>query len=104
MLANMQETETVFIIGPRSDSFEADYLFFLQAEKALLDQGYDVVNPAAVNYEGLKESHQRELWMNQLIGCDAVLVLPGWDTCRSATTQSIVADHLSYRLIIAFSK
>lgn len=95
----------VYISGPMS--FRPDHNFeALDAAAAYLRSlGAEVVNPA-----DLDRNERREGWENclrrdiqYLVGCDAVAVLPEYETSRGARLETHVAHELRMPILPAFS-
>ncbi|PWI56062.1 DUF4406 domain-containing protein [Sulfoacidibacillus thermotolerans] len=88
--------QTVFYLsGPMSGLPDYNYPAFFEAESALFSQGYLVANPARTN---LPEGSPWEAYMRddlrKMLGADAVVVLPGWETSRGARLEVQVAEAL----------
>jgi hypothetical protein len=91
----------VYIAGPMSGYEEFNFPAFNRVEELLRESyGYKhVVNPAKLHpttdlpwVEFLKRD------LRELIACDAVFLLKGWDKSRGATLEAFVAYVLGLRL------
>jgi hypothetical protein len=91
----------VYIAGPMSGYEEFNFPAFNRAEELLRETyGYKhVVNPAKLHpttdlpwIEFLKQD------LRELIACDAVFLLKGWEKSRGATLEAFVAYTLGLRL------
>ena len=91
----------VYIAGPMSGYEEFNFPAFNRAEELLRNSyGYEhVVNPAKLHptthlpwAEFLKQD------LRELIACDAVFLLKGWEKSRGATLEAFVAYILGLRL------
>lgn len=93
----------IYLSGPITGT--ADYRErFAKAEKAFADK-YEVVNPVTIG-EGLQKL-RRELgapepeWedymkpcIQALVGCDAIVMLEGWENSKGARLEQMIADIL----------
>lgn len=93
--------DKVYIAGPMSGYEEFNFPAFNRAEELLRESyGYEhVVNPAKLHpttdlpwVEFLKRD------LRELIDCDAVFLLEGWEKSRGATFEAVVAYILGLRL------
>ena len=91
----------VYIAGPMSGYEEFNFPAFNRAEELLRKSyGYKhIVNPAKLHpttdlpwAEFLKQD------LRELIACDAVFLLKGWEKSRGATLEAFVAYTLGLRL------
>jgi hypothetical protein len=93
--------DKVYIAGPMSGYEEFNFPAFNRAEELLRESyGYKyVINPAKLHpttdlpwIEFLKQD------LRELITCDAVFLLKGWEKSRGATLEAFVAYILGLRL------
>lgn len=66
---------------------------FAQAEKELLDMGYDVLNPAS-GADNLTEAEAMRRAVNMLLQADVVVMLPHWEQSDGA----LIERHLARKL------
>ena len=94
-------SDKVYIAGPMSGYEEFNFPAFNRVEELLRESyGYKhVVNPAKLHsttdlpwVEFLKQD------LRELIDCDAVFLLKGWEKSRGATLEAFVAHTLGLRL------
>lgn len=86
-----------YISGPMSGLPNKNRAAFYAAEEELRARGYDVVNPARVVLpEGVEKT-----WFNymkkdiaDMVWCDEVFVLPGWDRSVGALLECRLAMQL----------
>lgn len=86
----------IYIAGPMSGLPDLNYPAFHAAAKRLRELGFHVENPAE-NPEppcGSWEGYMR-LAIGQLITCDAVGLLPGWENSKGAVMEHRIALELS---------
>lgn len=85
----------IYIAGPMTGLPEFNYpAFFAEAER-LRSLGYEVENPAANPHPpcGSWAVYMR-LALRQMLTCDAVALLPGWQQSRDALLEHTVAIDL----------
>lgn len=92
----------VFVCGPMSGLPDFNYPAFNAAAAALRAIGHHVENPAAnpVPTCGTWEGYMR-LSIAQLVTCDAILLLPGWQKSRGANIEAGLAHALGMQVIEA---
>jgi hypothetical protein len=88
-----------YIAGPMSGLPLLNFPAFHAAAARLRGLGVEVVNPAEINPD------QAATWrdcmradLKQLVDCDAVALLPGWEKSRGATLERHVALALGLRV------
>ena len=99
--------ETVYICGPMTGYKDWNFPAFFEAEKLLIAEGYEVVNPAwtdgltletAIANAGLSGSLTHNEYLREavrmLVTCDAVCVLPGWEDSVGARVEVDLAAAL----------
>lgn len=97
----------LYLSGPMSGYPDYNRGAFSEAEKVLNAQHYSVVNPGALPDLPMMEG--KKLWhrylrrdIKLLMGCDAVVLLDGWEVSDGARLENYVAFQLgmpSYRLL-----
>lgn len=94
-----QTTERIYVAGPMTGLPEFNYPAFRAAAQALGELGYWVedpstnVNPTPGDYHGWLRAG-----LQQLIRCDAVALLPGWEASGGARLEVNVAATLGLRV------
>jgi len=85
----------VYIAGPMTGIPDYNFPAFDAAAARLRDAGHDVVNPAwnGVPLDAPRADHLR-VDIRNLIECDAVAVLPGWDRSQGARLEVRIASDL----------
>lgn len=83
----------IFLSGPMSDLPDLNYPAFHAAAAALRAQGYHVESPA--------ENPRQETWeaymalsLAQMLTCEEVYLLPGWELGSGAVIEASVAARL----------
>ena len=91
-----------YIAGPMTGLPELNFPAFHQAAEWLRGMGHTVVNPAEINpdhhmsWEACMRSD-----IAQLVTCDAIMLLPGWEDSRGAKLEHHIAERLGMRIEFA---
>lgn len=78
---------------------ELNFPTFHRVAARLRAEGYEVVNPAEVNPDpsmGWNACMRRDI--PELVTCDAVVLLPGWERSKGATLEHHIARALDMRV------
>lgn len=90
----------IYIAGPMTGYPELNFPFFNAAAKSLREQGHDVVNPAEiVNDKSADWQTCMRADIAQLVTCDGVRLLEGWERSRGASLEAHIAHSLGMRLV-----
>jgi hypothetical protein len=102
---------TIYICGPMTGIENLNHPAFFEAESRLKEQGYTVINPAAIDEElgldphqgvmdpeFLKKVAQRDL--EAVITCDGIVLLPNWEGSKGAKAELAVAQWLDKKVYI----
>jgi hypothetical protein len=85
----------IYISGPMTGLPEFNYPAFNAAAAALRASGLDVVNPAEKDLPlGLPWATYLRHDLVDLIGCEAIVMLPGWLDSKGACLERHVAEAL----------
>lgn len=90
----------VYIAGPMSGLPESNYPAFHRAARHFRKQGFRVENPAE-NKEppcGTWTGWMR-MALTQLVTCDAICLLPGWEKSRGASLEHHIAQSLGFEVM-----
>ena len=92
----------LYIAGPMTGIPDLNFPLFHAAAARLRALGFDIVNPAENRAppSGLWQDYMR-LALAQLVRCDGVAVLPGWDDSRGASLEVHIAKALHMPVIAA---
>lgn len=90
----------IYISGPMSNMPALNFPAFHAEAARLRTLGYEVVNPAEVNTDpaaGWNACMRADI--AQLVTCDAVRLLDGWESSRGASLEAHIAHNLDMRLV-----
>lgn len=87
--------KTFYLSGPMTGLADLNKAAFFEAEERLTTLGYRVANPARMQGP---EDASWEWWMRcaltQLLTCQAIVMLPGWENSRGAKLELFIAEQL----------
>jgi hypothetical protein len=100
----------IYLAGPMTGYDELNFPLFHAETARLRALGYEVVNPAEINPEVpdrpdvfWSEAQWMAYWVacmradiKQLVDCDAVALLPGWQQSRGAKLEHMIATSLGF--------
>jgi len=91
----------LYIAGPMTGIPEYNFPAFNKAATVLRDKGFDVVNPAELDEQDVKDGKATQPWsyylrrdLKALLECDGIFALKGHDQSRGATLEISVAKAL----------
>lgn len=85
----------IYIAGPMTNLPELNFPAFHAEAARLRGLGYDVVNPAEINADPTaKWTDCMRADIAQLVTCDGVATLPGWQRSRGASIEAGLAQGL----------
>jgi hypothetical protein len=90
----------IYIAGPMTGKQDLNFPLFHREAARLRADGWTVVNPAEINPDpaaGWLACMREDI--KQLVECDAVLMLPGWEWSRGASLEHTIAQRLGMRVI-----
>ena len=90
----------VYLAGPMSGIEALNFPAFHKAAASLRASGYDVVNPAEINSDpnaGWNACMRADI--AQLVTCDRIALLPGWEKSKGARLEKHIATELGMREI-----
>ena len=89
------EDITAYVSGPMTDMPEYNFPAFNEAAGRLREQGYEVSNPADRGViDGWSWSDYLRVDLIDLVMCDAIFMLPGWQQSKGARLERHVAEQL----------
>ena len=90
----------IYIAGPMTNMPALNFPAFHAEAARLRSLGYEVVNPAEVNADPTAGWHAcMRADIAQLVTCDAVRLLEGWESSRGASLEAHIAHSLDMRLV-----
>lgn len=87
-----------YLSGPMSAIVDDNYPAFNRAAGLLRAAGHEVENPAEVERLDSWEAYMR-CALRQMLVCDAVVMLPGWEGSRGALIELWVARKLKIEVV-----
>ena len=90
----------IYVAGPMSGLPELNFPAFHAAAAALRAKGHEVVNPAEINADpsaGWNTCMRQDI--AQLVTCEAVALLPGWEKSRGARLEAHIAGQLEMQVL-----
>lgn len=95
-------TKKIYVAGPMTGLPELNFPAFHRETAWLRAMGKEVVNPAEINADpAAKWEDCMRADIAQLVTCDGIHMLPGWEKSRGATLEHHIAVQLG--LAITFS-
>lgn len=105
----------VYIAGPMSGLPGLNFPAFNAEAARLRALGYVVINPAEINdgapalpFSSMTPAEQRAHWRSamkadiaMMLNCDAIALLPGWESSRGAQLEKRIADELGMKVCMA---
>lgn len=90
-----------YIAGPMSGLTDDNYPAFHAAASVMRALGYTVENPAENEKPCLDPqwSDWMRVALTQMLRCDSIVLLPGWDKSRGATLEKHVAEALGMKVL-----
>lgn len=89
----------LYIAGPMSSLPELNFPAFHAEAARLRALGFEVVNPAEIN------AGTSAAWADcmradiaQLVTCDGIVLLPGWQQSKGASLEAHIAERLEMRM------
>ena len=91
----------IYLAGPMTGLPEFNYPAFHAEASRLRQLGYHVENPAEINPEGGSWADCMRRDIPQLLTCDSLALLPGWDKSKGARLEYHVASELGMQVFTA---
>jgi hypothetical protein len=94
--------EKIYIAGPMTGLPELNFPAFHAAAAVLRERGHTVINPAEINLDvGADWADCMRADIAQLVTCDSICLLPGWEKSRGATLEHHIAAALGFEVQFA---
>ena len=90
----------IYIAGPMTGLPDLNFPAFHAEAARLRALGYEVSNPAEINPDptaGWEACMRADI--AELVKCDGVALLPGWERSRGASLEAHIAHSLGMRLV-----
>jgi hypothetical protein len=85
----------LYLSGPMSGLPDLNFPVFHAAAAALRADGWTVINPAEITTDhGARWEDCLRLDIAQLVTCEAIALLPGWEKSEGATLEAHIAAKL----------
>lgn len=89
----------IYVAGPMTGLPNLNFPAFHAAAAQLRAEGHQVVNPAEINADPAAEwAACMRADIRELMTCDAVFLLPGWEKSRGATLEHHIAMALGMEI------
>lgn len=91
----------IYIAGPMTGIPLLNFPAFHAEAAKLRAKGFEVVNPAEVNPDHAipwAQCMRRDI--AELVTCDAIRLLQGWESSKGATLEHHIAERLELRVIL----
>jgi len=92
----------VYVAGPMTGLPQLNIAAFHAAARMLRADGHTAVNPAEINTDPCAswiECMRADI--RELVTCEAIYLLPGWERSRGATLEHAIAQALGFHVICA---
>lgn len=89
----------VYLSGPMAGLPEHNFPAFHAHAKKLREAGYDVVNPAEIDNAGKTWEGCLRADLREMCTCDAIALMPGWETSKGANLELHVAHRLGMKVL-----
>lgn len=89
----------IYIAGPMTGLPNLNFPAFHAEATKLRANGFDVVNPAEINPDHSMSWHdcmRRDI--AELVKCDAIRLLPGWERSSGAQLEEHIANRLAMQI------
>lgn len=90
----------VYISGPMTGIENHNFPAFHARAQQLRDAGHEVVNPAEMGVtDGMTWADYMRRDIAELVTCEAISLLPGWESSRGARLEHVLAMALGMEIL-----
>lgn len=90
----------IYIAGPMTGHPDLNFPAFHREAAYYRSQGVEVVNPAEINSDPFAGWHDcMRADIRELVTCDAIAMLPGWEKSKGANLEHHIARQLDLTVI-----
>jgi len=93
----------IYLAGPMTGLPDYNYPAFHAETARLRALGFEVISPAEINPDGGTWETCMRRDIAQMLTCDTVAILPGWNQSRGANVEVELAIHLGITVVLAHS-
>ena len=91
----------IYIAGPMTGIEQLNFPAFNAEALKLRALGFDVVNPAEINPDhSMPWAQCMRRDIAELVKCDAICLLPGWEQSKGATLEHHIAERLEIAVVM----
>lgn len=83
----------IYIAGPMTGVKDFNFPLFREAAEYMRSWGYEVENPADNREQPSWEAYMREA-IPQMLSCDAIALLEGWEHSKGAMLEAHISSEL----------
>jgi len=94
----VMKAKRVYISGPMTGYDDFNYPAFFAAEDRLKGWGYKVINPARNQMQNTWHGYLR-LDIKQMMDCDAIYMLSGWESSKGSNIEFWLAEQLDFEIM-----
>jgi hypothetical protein len=94
--------QRVYLAGPISGIKDRNREAFDAAQRHLEGRGMTVVNPLKVNPAPAPWAECMRRDIPELLGCDTIALLPGWEASEGASMEHYIAEKLGMNVLYLF--
>ena len=92
---------TIYLSGPMSGIANHNMPAFNAEADRLRAHGYQVINPAEINVDGGDWKDCLRADIRQLMDCDTLALLPGWENSQGAHLELHIAHRVGIAVVMA---
>jgi hypothetical protein len=90
----------LYIAGPMTGYPDLNFPAFAREAVYFRSHGHEVVNPAEINPDPTAKWHDcMRADIRELVDCDSVAMLPGWEKSKGARLEHYIANALEIKII-----